>query len=469
MTTPSDLTANALILQAQSLLTQAANLLVPVWTPNTTRAIIQKPPVPVLGPAPFAFTDPAFGSAITRITDATTFAGSSGLTPSSSGQRTWSADSRSFVLQNSSGSFFLFSWSSGVLLGPFPIPGLYGTLEFDPITPNVVYGSLTSAVAASGHHTLGMATITWTGPTPSIAYANVLQPESIISGFPAGDTYIDGNYCGNGMLAFLCGGTSQGLHYLIVHGPTANMASAQILNTLTAPGLGFLVHSIQISQDGRYVLITPTAGETSPPTPSTLIYLWDTQTGVVTPVTANNNTSETGHTDMGWGCLINQSVLTVYDAYQWIFRELATPNTGLRELISPVLTPELVYGADHMCWNHSNPTTLVPIVSATYRYVPVLTPLPPVVAWRAWDDEIIAVPTDGLGGPVRRFAHHRSEVLNDEGVNFWSMPLPNVSPDGNWILWNSTWEGTLGMDTAAGTGVPRKDVFLVATGGNLNA
>jgi hypothetical protein len=90
------------------------------------------------------------------------------------------------------------------------------------------------------------------------------------------------------------------------------------------------------------------------------------------------------------------------------------------------------------------------------------------VAWRAWDDEIIAIQTDaaaGHGAVVWRFAHHRSDVRNDNdpsAMYFWYTPRAMVSQDGRWALFTSNWDKTLGVDSG---GVPggmyRQDVFLV--------
>jgi hypothetical protein len=85
-----------------------------------------------------------------------------------------------------------------------------------------------------------------------------------------------------------------------------------------------------------------------------------------------------------------------------------------------------------------------------------------------WDDEIIAVQTDaapGVNATVWRFAHHRSDMRNDQDatrMSFWYEPRPNVSHDGRWVLFTSNWEKTLGTDpTADPTSGARHDVFVV--------
>jgi hypothetical protein len=128
-------------------------------------------------------------------------------------------------------------------------------------------------------------------------------------------------------------------------------------------------------------------------------------------------------------------------------------------LISPVLTPKEIYIDDHTSWNNARADALVPVISSTYRYYPSYNSTP----WRAWDDEIIAIDTtNGVGGTVWRFAHHRSDTGSDSDPNslyFWYEPIASVSPDGRWVMFTSNWEKTLGRDSSEGTF--RQDVFIV--------
>jgi hypothetical protein len=105
---------------------------------------------------------------------------------------------------------------------------------------------------------------------------------------------------------------------------------------------------------------------------------------------------------------------------------------------------------------------LRPIVSATYRYGAGVTD----PAWRAWDDELLAIPTDASGDPVRRFMHHRSNPSD----SFWSTPRPSVSPDGRWCLLTTNWEYSLGDDPyewvpVGAAPAKRQDVVLLPLSG----
>jgi hypothetical protein len=122
-----------------------------------------------------------------------------------------------------------------------------------------------------------------------------------------------------------------------------------------------------------------------------------------------------------------------------------------------VLRPQEIYAADHTSWSNARPDALVPVISSTYRYGDNTTP------WRAWDEEIIGIDTTGgTGGLVYRFAHHRSKVASDTDPSvtyFWYQPIANVSPNGQWVIFTSNWEKTLGKDASEGTF--RQDVFMV--------
>jgi hypothetical protein len=144
---------------------------------------------------------------------------------------------------------------------------------------------------------------------------------------------------------------------------------------------------------------------------------------------------------------------------------MAAP-TVTTDLITPVLTPQEVYLSDHTSWNNARPATSFPVLSSTYRFYPNAT------AWRAWDDEIVAVQTDGTNSCagqtcVWRFAHHRSDVRSDVNVQktyFWYQPLAVISQDGRWALFQSNWEKMLGTTTdppESGDGLYRTDIFLL--------
>ena len=88
---------------------------------------------------------------------------------------------------------------------------------------------------------------------------------------------------------------------------------------------------------------------------------------------------------------------------------------------------------------------------------------PSIFPTRAWDDELIAVATDG-SNQVWRFAHMHAVQTGF----YYTTPFAHVSPDGQYALINSNWGGTLGTasdNQASYNGAPydqkRVDMFLV--------
>jgi hypothetical protein len=257
------------------------------------------------------------------------------------------------------------------------------------------------------------------------------------------------------------GGGGQDAHYYALLQPLAGGAS-KLLNTVastingvpTSTVLNFHIHAMQIDKSGRYIFIYPSGADLGSPRFASQVYLWDTVSDAIVALTPNMHPA--GHDAAGFGVWINQDCCTSssWDAAQWQLRSLATPLLT-SDLISPILTPQEVYMADHTTWNNAQPDRLVPVISSTYRYGN--NPAP----WRAWDDEIIGIDTTGAG-TVWRFAHHRSNIGSDSNPlqpYFWYEPIANISPDGKWVLFTSNWEKTLGADSSEGTA--RQDVFLV--------
>jgi len=162
----------------------------------------------------------------------------------------------------------------------------------------------------------------------------------------------------------------------------------------------------------------------------------DTQTGNLGEVSVAGG----GHKVGAYGYLINNDGS---DGAQWLRRSLDLAGLGTTShLISPLLTPGEFVIDSHLSWNQALPSTLVPVLISTYRDPSETAP------WRAWDDEIIAVRTDGVESRVWRFAHHRSRY-----ASFYDSPRGNVSQNGRFFMFTSNWEATLGAG--------RQDVFIV--------
>jgi hypothetical protein len=441
------------------------------YTAVTDRVTYPKPTLPVLGPAGSAITDPVFSSTIRRITDASTRPGlpnRSYRTPSSPHQNAWSANGSYFYVVSGDGSVlpYAFDAGSGTARRLQPAStgagGLVLTFYIEPqfsfLSDSIIYGS----VSGGSLRTVDQYDFS-TG-----VYSRILDLDQIVPGLSG--TYIGGIASSAGTterLMVMFGGASQDHHHLVLVFDRNNTANRLLLDTTantlngqpTSIPLNFSLHHVAIDRSGRYLMLYPTSADQTSSRQAPQSVAWDTQTGAFTemPLSAHPY----GHDSFGYGVSVNQDccVSTTYDGVQWQFRQLSTPLSS-RDVLSTVLQPKEVYVADHSTWNNAQPGQLMPFISGIFRYGTQNG------AWRALDDEIVAVQTDG-GSPqtIWRFAHHRSNVAYDGDPTqtaFWYEPRPNVSHDGNWVLFTSNWEKTLGTDPTGdpGTGA-RQDVFLV--------
>lgn len=443
--------------------------------PISDRIARTKPPLPSLGAAGYRFADPVFGSAISRVTDATTRPAALNLsfrTPSASHTLAWNAASNLFYLVSTDGTIVPYSLSPATGTAS-RIPAANGdgglTLqfntepEFSATSPNLIYGAIYGADSRT------VATYDFNAGT----YSTLLNLDSVVPSLSG--TYVGGLAVGASqtehMLVFF-GGASQDRHFYALWFATNGSGTPKLLDTLasslngvpTNVLLNFRLHSASIDRSGRFVYLYPTAIDLGAPRNASQVYIWDTDLDTFTALTSGGAdggpaTHAGGHDAPGYGYSVNHDccVSTSWDAGQWELRRLDAPLVAW-DLVSPVLTPQEIYLSDHPTWNNARPDALVPFIDATFRYGN--NPAP----WRPWDDEIIGVRTDvPLGTTVSRFAHHRSAVGSDTDSSvpyFWYEPRPNVSRDGRWVIFTSNWEKTLGLDPRTGTF--RQDVFLLA-------
>ena len=302
------------------------------------------------------------------------------------------------------------------------------------------------------------------------AYSRLLDLDAVVPGLAG--TYVGGIASSAGpveRIMVMFGGTSADRHHYVVVFDKTDPSKRLLLNTKastvngvpTPIPLNFSLHHVSIDRSGRYLMLYTTWVDQSLPRKAAQSYVWDTLNGTFAELGVA--ALPYGHDAFGYGVSVNQDccVATTWDAAQWQLRSLATP-LQTRELITNVLMPKQIYLSDHTTWNNARPDQLVPVISGIFRAPTSGT------AWRAWDDEIIAVQTDaapGVDAVVWRFAHHRSDVRNDQdplAISFWYEPRPNVSPDGRWVMFTSNWEKTLGTDpTGDPTTRARQDVFVV--------
>jgi hypothetical protein len=238
------------------------------------------------------------------------------------------------------------------------------------------------------------------------------------------------------------GGDIIDAHYLVVWQPVDGSAR-KLLNTLTLP-TPFHLHATQIDRTARYVFLYPSGADR--------IANHDDRPGLSVghdderrPAVTNH---PAGHDSAGFGVWFNQDCCTLPrrgTRGSGSSARLATPDIT-RDVITPLLTPQEIYLADHSSWSNARADRLVPILSSLYRFSDNQAP------WRAWDDEIVAI--DPTSGTVWRFAHHRSNIGSDSNPlvpNFWYEPIANISPNGRWAVFTSNWEKTSGPTASSRT------------------
>ena len=449
----------------------------------THRGIEQKPPAPSLGAAGFRFVDPTFGARVLRVTDTQTRPndiGRSYSTPSAAHQLAWNATSDRFYIRSLSGWFIPFDFDAATMtasrIQPAPTGngGLLVSSQVEPqfsfVSRDIIYGTTRDQTVPVGE---GDYPVVHKFDFSTGMYTTLLNLRTVTPGLQP-DTYtgaLSSSAAAPEKVSVMYGGCCQDSHFkLAVFEVASPAASVVILDTLAStvtrggvardvPTLNFRLHHAWIDQTGRWVVLYPANA-----VPAHFI-VWDLTNDSFTPVT----TRPWGHDALGYGWQVNQDCCAsgaTYDGAQWQLRTLANPQASA-DLIAPLLSPQQIYVADHTSWNNAQPDRRVPILSALYRYYKNSYNTTP---WRPWDDEIVAIRTDGAASMVWRFAHHRSDITMDpyangpaDGTYFWYQPHANISPNGRWALFTSNWEKTLGVATGGEDGgIYRTDVFIVA-------
>jgi hypothetical protein len=413
----------------------------------TDMEVRPRPVVPALGEAGSVIVDPGFGSRILRVTGPQTQTNAPNTPfhgPADAFVPNWNADGTMFWVYGSGGVIpFRFDASlqkaSRVPKSGDPSGGLL--LDFDgPFSyrkPNIIYGVKDRAVFEYDFDSAQRTVVFDAAPAVPGAASGASMPS-------VSDD--DNRVC----LAF---SGAQGTYQYVAVFDRASGArtvldtkNSRLDGNPTAILLGFGVQSAHLDRSGRYVIIAKGEGG-SAATPSVV---WDLAQGVVTGIRNNLGGTEAS----GFGVSINESGYSgsFYEPMDYVIRSLDPAQVGATKfLIDPAMTPtpHLPIGTGHFSWNNAQPETRVPMVGTHYR-----KQQDEAQAWRAWDDEIIAVATDG-SSRVWRFAHHYSVV---DGSDSWDAPRGSVSQDGRWYLFTSNWGRYLG---AAPDGRARQDVFVV--------
>jgi hypothetical protein len=122
---------------------------------------------------------------------------------------------------------------------------------------------------------------------------------------------------------------------------------------------------------------------------------------------------------------------------------------AMSPLVWPLPIPSAWEQEKHFTWINGHLDDNNPVCASLYNYDGDKE------ISRAWDDEIVCIETDGLASTIWRFAHHRTYWVNPY---FNTQPLGNISRDGRFFSFTSTWDGQLGLEP---NGTPRSDVWIV--------
>lgn len=436
------------------------------------RVVRPKPILPTLGAAGTTITDPTFNNRILRVTDASLASNGSWSSLGGNGNtQAWNLAGTRFVIAAASGGArtYDFNRSTFAISSPADLTFLASAgMTFSCLTEDTLIGiSSSHAEPTLKKYVVGA------------GYTTIVGVNTLVPGADPGDpnrTYASAvttaDVAGTEYFAFQFGGVDQDHSHYVVRAPLNNPTGGKVLDTVAStingnalPGgytLGLYIHSTSMDRTGRYVMLGPTQavdGPRGPATSNPANIVWDTQTDTFIEARAGVPGEWGGHGALGYGVAINMPD-NAGDARDTRYRVLSDPLTTF-QLIDPFPTPHDIEQDMHSSWSNSIAGTLKPIIGAPFRRdVPFGNGTPSGVAWREWDDEIIAIRTDPqLPTKVWRFAHHRSDLVTHSGYYwFGSTPRPNVDSQGRFAVFTSNWELSLGNEP---DGLKRTDVFLV--------
>jgi hypothetical protein len=391
---------------------------------------------PTLGPAGSVVKDPVYGTSIVRLTDPTTIAANLSFRVANEfWGNDWNTDATLFYMQASNGAFLPFTWDPVKLVAarvpdkttpgsPLKMPLAPG--GFSRTSPSLFYGMKAL--------TIEQYDFTTQSATPIVDLATVVAGATGYSlGVEQG---------ANGLLASVFGGPQQdAMPYVVTYDPATKVSHVVDVTKSTLDGqpigatIGGGVHTFKLDHSGQYLVFTVSGGGSGS-------WIWDTAAQTVKTGSAGNT--------LGWAAWVDKGRSS--DAYDWEASTFALPSTSA-PLVAPLLTPLDKLASSSMSWQNAvGGGKSAPVIVETMRQPSDSGPL------RAWDDELLALSTDGTQSTVWRFAHtfntYSGTTFSD---NFYYLFIPRVSQNGWFVLFDSNWNGTLGTDA---NGNPRTDAFI---------
>jgi len=397
--------------------------------------------------------DPDFGSLMVRASDEKTNAFPDGyLRNSGSGEsNAWNANSTMFYATGQGGRAYVFGFRPATMRIVSPTnPSSDASLAlplrpgptFSATDPDLIYGttSLRPLVINSYRISTGVLNTLVDGATCGTRPA--IDPSSLSD--DSVSVSADDRRIANSM-----GGRKSGNHpFVIVYD---KVLGCRWYNTQTGEIGGewgvvgnattsdrFLIRHPYISKSGKYVVIlVNNAG----------FYVWDIRTAHVQACTAISSAMRChGYGAVGFNSYVNAAGLI--DQMNIVQRSLASISS-VAPLVWPLDPPHYFGQTKHFTWANANSDDSAPVCGSTYTYdgdPEIDSP---------YNGEIFCVETDGRASTVWRFAHNRALWVDPY---FQTQPLGDVSRDGRFFLFTSTWNGELGRQS---NGTPRSDVFVL--------
>ncbi len=420
----------------------------------TDRVVRTETPMSV-PPVNLVFKDPDFGSMMVRVTDQTTnyhHPGGNFRNPAVGETNAWSSDSRKFYVIAQGGRDLAFAFDPSTMAisslpganpgGPLVL-GLRPGATFSFVDKDLMYGTTDATPLTISQYRFSTGEVT---PLIDTATCGVQPPLDVTNRQIRSDDDVT-LAADDSRVSISEGGPEPGKNpFVIVYDKKRgcrwyNTQTGQIGGQWGPSGYaaesGFLIAHAHISGNGKYVRIgNYTLGS----------FVWDLETLEVTPCLLRTSLHCGGYGTMGRSTYINTP--GTIDEMNIVMRSLDN-LAAMSPLVWPLPVPSRWEQEDHFAWTNGYLDDNNPVCASVHSYDgdPGIT--------RPWDDEIVCIETDGLASTVWRFAHHRTYWVNPY---FNTQPLGNISRDGRFFLFTSTWDGQLGLES---DGTPRSDMWIV--------
>ena len=404
-------------------------------------------------PVNTVFQDPDLGGTMVRITDANTNPAlpTGYFRNPDPDVNEWSVDDSKFYVVGYNALNLAFAFNpSTMTVSPLPGAGPGGALivplrqgpTFSFVDPDLMYGTAIKAplTITTYRFSTGQTTAFFDTTTCGTQPPLVAGPKQSSS-----DTTLSDD---DSRIVISAGGNSIGKRpFVIVYDQQLgcrwyNTQTGQIGGQWGATGQAstpdtFSVNSAQISGDGQSIRIGVTR---------TGFYVWDLATLIV-----NSCNFKTGDHCSGYGAVGFDSYINAPDVKDELntFRRPLEDLTEPTQLINPIPQPYYKGMEKSFAWSNGRLGDSFPVCGTTYSP----TGNPDVA--QPYDNEVFCIETDGFASTVWRFAHHRGLW---QSKFYWTLPFSNISLDGNFLAFTSSWDDQLGSDP---DGNPRTDIWIV--------